>query len=234
MSTRQDYITALGSLVQGDYQPGEGAKILAIAQAVKTYSKHRPRIIIEDEAGAAAFDYAVTLLADWSDGFSMIQQVEYPVDDADREANVLDGDAWTIYRKPAGNCLRFLEAEPAADETFRVSYTALHTCTDAACTVKAIDEEAVQSLAAALYCEMLATWFAQNQDSTIQADVVNHTSKSRDFAARAKAFQAIYRKHMGLKEEDTVPAAAAVGSMDVKYPGGSDRLTHPRSGRKTR
>jgi hypothetical protein len=130
--------------------------------------------------------------------------------------------------------MRFLEAEPAVGETFRVTYTALHTCTDTACTVKAIDEEAVQSLAAALYCEILATWFAQNQDSTIQADVVNHTSKSRDFAARAKAFQTIYRKHMGLKEEDTVSAAAAVGDLDMKYPGGSERLTHPRSDRKRR
>jgi hypothetical protein len=164
----------------------------------------------------------------------MIQQIEYPVDDTDSAADVLDEDAWTIYRKPAGDFLRFLEDEPAADEHFRVTYTALHTCTDAACTVKEIDEEAVQALAAALYCEILSTWFAQNQDSTIQADVVNHTSKSRDFAARAKAFQTIYRKHMGLKEEDTVPPAAAVGSMDLKYPGGSERLTHPRSARRKR
>jgi len=234
MSTRQDYITALGSLVQGEYPPGEGAKILAIAQAVKIYSKHRPRIVTEDKAGAAAFDYPLTGLAAWSDGFSLIQKVEYPVDDTDAEAQALDEDAWSIYRKPTGGCLRFLEDEPAADETFRVTYTALHTCTDAACTVKEIDEEAVQSLAAALYCEILAAWFAQNQDSSIQADVVEHTSKSRDFAARAKAFEKIYRKHLGLKDDDIVRPAAAVADMDLKYPGGSERLTHPRSGRKTR
>ncbi len=232
--TRQDYITALGSLVQGDYPPGESAKILAIGQAVKIYSRHRPRIVTEDEVGAAAFDYPLTALAEWSDGLSRIQQVEYPVDDTAPEAQTLDKDAWTIYSKPAGDCLRFLEDEPAADETFRVTYTALHTCTDTACTVKAIDEEAVQALAAALYCEILSTWFAQNQDSTIQADVVEHTSKSRDFAARAKAFEKIYRKHLGLKDDDTVRPAAAVADMDMKYPGGSERLTHPRSSRKTR
>lgn len=234
MITRQDYITALGSLVQGDFSPGEGAKILAIGQAVKTYSRHRPRIVVEDEIGAAAFDYVVSLLAEWSDGFSMIQQVEYPVDDTNDSAEILDEDAWTIYRKPAGDYLRFLEDRPAAAETFRATYTALHTCTDTACTVKAIDEEAVQSLAAALYCEILSTWFAQNQDSTIQADSVDHTSKSRDFAARAKAFRKIYRDHLGLKETDTVPAAASVGDLDMKYPGGGERLTHPRSDRKRR
>ncbi len=63
MSTQQDYITALGSLVQGEYPPGEAAKILAVGQAVKTYSKHRPRIVVEDEAGTGVFDYAVSLLA---------------------------------------------------------------------------------------------------------------------------------------------------------------------------
>lgn len=234
MSTRQDYITALGELVKGDYPPGEAAKILAIGQAVKIYTKHRPRIVVEDEPGAGAFDYAVAILAEWSDGLSMIQQVEYPVDDTNDSAEILDEDAWTIYRKPAGECLRFLEDKPAVGETFRATYTALHTCTDTACTVKEIDEDAVQSLAAALYCEILSTWFAQNQDSTIQADVVEHTSKSRDFAARAKAFRKIYRDHLGLKDDDTVPAAAAVGDLDMKYPGGGERLTHPRYDRKRR
>ncbi|MCE5265677.1 MAG: hypothetical protein LLG97_19385 [Deltaproteobacteria bacterium] len=234
MSTRQDYITTVQGLVPGDYPQGETSIILAIGQAIKEYSKHRPRVVPEDEAGAGAFDYAVTLFAEWSQGFSLIQQVEYPVDDTDPEANVLDEDAWKIYSKPSGDCLRFLEDEPAVGETFRVTYTTLHTCTDAACTVSAIDEEAVETLAAAHYCEILATWFSQSQDSTFEADVVNHTSKARDFAARARAFREIYRKHLGLKENDTVPAAAAVGDMDLKYPGGGERLTHPRSERKKR
>lgn len=232
--TRQDFITALSSLVQGEYPPGEAARIIAIGQAVKEYSKHRPRIVPEDETGNGGFDYAVSLLASWSDGFSMIQRVEYPVDDTSADADILDEDAWEIYHKPAGDYLRFLEDQPEATETFRVTYTALHTCTDAACTVKPIDEEAVQTLAAAYYCEILATWFAQNQDSSIQADSVDHTSKSRDFAARAKAFRKIYRDHLGLKDEDTVPAASAVGDLDIKYPGGGERLTHARSDRKTR
>jgi hypothetical protein len=231
---RQEYITALGSLVQGEYPPGEAAKILAIGLAVKTYSKHKPRIVIEDEVGAGVFDYAVSLLAEWSDGFSMIQQVEYPVDDTDESAEVLDEDAWMLYRKPAGDYLRFLEDVPAATETFRVTYTALHTCTDATGTVKAVDDEAVQALAAAFYCEMLATWFAQNQDSTIQADVVDHTSKARDFAARAKAFRKVYRDHLGLRDENMVAPATAVADLDLKYPGGGERLTHPRSDRKRR
>ena len=189
MSTLQDYITAVGNLVQGDYPPGEPAKILAIGQAVKSYSKHRPWIVVEDESGADNFDYAVSLLAHWSDGFSAIGKVEYPVDDTDEVADLLDEDAWAIYSKPAGDYLRFFEDLPAVGETFRVTYTAIHVCSDVECTVKAIDEQAVQALAAALYCEILATWFAQNQDSTIQADAVDHTSKSRDFCLEGKGVQ---------------------------------------------
>jgi len=234
MSTRQDYITALGSLVQGNYPPGEPAKILAIAQAVKGYSKHRPRLLAEDEAGADAFDYPLSLLAEWSDGFSVIRSVEYPVDDDSAAANILDADDWSIYQKPAGDYLRFLTITPATGESWRVLYTALHTCTDTACTVKAADEEMVQCLAASFYCEILAAWFAQNQDSSIRADVVDHTSKSRDFAARAKAFRLLYLKHMGIDENDTTPAAAAVRDMDLKYPGGGERLTHPRWDRERR
>lgn len=63
MSTRQDYITALGSLVQGKFPLGETEKILAIGIAVKEHSRHRPRIVVEDETGAAAFDYVLTALA---------------------------------------------------------------------------------------------------------------------------------------------------------------------------
>ena len=234
MSTRQDYITALGSLVQGDYPPGEAAKILAIGQAVKEYSKHRPLLVVEDEAGTGVFDYAVSLLAGWSDGFSVIRSVEYPVDDDSAGANILDVDYWSIYQKPTGEVLRFLYDTPAATETLRILYTALHTCTDVACTVKTADEEMVQVLAASFYCEILAAYFSQNQDSSIQADVVDHTSKSRDFAARAKAFRSLYLKHMGIDENDTTPAASSVRDMDLKYPGGGERLTHPRRDRNRR
>lgn len=225
MTTRQDYITAIGDLVQGDYPPGESAKILAIGQAVKTYSKHSPRIVVEDEAGAGGFDYALSLLAAWSDGFSVVKKIEYPVDDTDETPEILPDDDWTIYEKPAGKCLRFLADKPLATEDFRVTYTALHTCTDVACTVKPIDEEAVQSLAAAYYCDMLSTYFAQNQGSTIRADVVDHTSKSRDFAARARAYRKLYFDHLGL-EEGKSPAASVTRDQDTAGSFGSDRLTH--------
>ena len=133
MSTREDYITAIGQLVQGEIPLDEGDKILAINIAMKAHSKRRPRVIVEDEDGDGGFDYAITDLEYWSDGFSVIQSVEYPVDDDDETPDILQDDAWMIYEKPSGKVLRFKEDTPTADEDFRVVYTALHTCTTSAC-----------------------------------------------------------------------------------------------------
>lgn len=230
MSTRQNYITALGELVQGEYPLGETAKIIAINAAVKEHSRHKPRIVIEDEDGTGGFDYALTLLADWAEGFSVIKSVEYPVDDTEETAEILQDDEWCIYQKPSGDVLRFLEDTPSATEDIRIKYTALHTCTDAACTVDNYDEEAVQCLAASFFCDMLSTYYAQNQDSTIHADSVDHKSKSSDYAARAKVYRKTYFNHMGIREGKT-PAASVTGDQDIQGSWGSDKLTHPRKGR---
>lgn len=227
MSTRQDYLTAVGNLVQGEFPLGETEKLLAISLAVKEHSKNSPRIVVEDEDGDGGFDYLLSLLADWSEGFSVIKQVEYPVDDTEAEADVLQDDAWQIYQKPAGKCLRFLEDKPAATEDIRVTYTALHTCTDTACTISASEEEAVQMLAAAHFCNMLAVYYAQNQDSTISADVVDHKSKSADYAARARTYRKLYFDQMGIEEGKT-PAASVTRDQDSYTSWRNDHLTHPR------
>ena len=225
MSTRQDYLTAIGNFVGGELPLGEGEKIAAIGLAIKEHSKHRPLLVVEDESGDGGFDYAVTALASWSDGFSIIKKVEYPVDDTDETPDILQEDAWMMYQKPEGECLRFLEDKPPATEEFRVTYTALHTCTDSACTVGTFDEEAVQALCAAFFCDMLAAYYAQSQDSTIDADSVDHTSRSREYAARAKTYRKAYFDHLGIKE-GRAPAASVTRDQDKKGSWTSDKLTH--------
>jgi len=225
LSTRQDYIAAIGQLVQGEIPLDEPDKILAISMAVKEHSKHRPRIVVEDISGDGGFDYAVSNFAAWADGFSVIKQVEYPVDDDDETPDILQDDEWMVYEKPSGKVLRFLEDKPSSTETLRVTYTALHTCTDSACTVESYDEEAVQALGAAYFCDMLATYYAQSGDSTIGADSVDHTSKTREYAARAKSYRKIYFDHLGIKEGQTPPASVTM-DQDMKASWASDKLTH--------
>lgn len=227
MSNRQEYIETVEKMVPGDHPIGEAEIILAISQAVKEHSRHKPRVVVEDEDGDGGFDYAVSLLASWSAGFSVIKQVEYPVDDTDETPDILQDDGWMIYETPDGKYLRFLEDKPTTDEDMRVTYTALHTCTDSACTVEDFDEEAVQSLCASFFSDMLATYYAQSQDSTIDADSVDHTSKSRDYGARAKNFRKVYFDHLGVKEGQS-PPASVTRDQDKKASWSSDKLTHKK------
>lgn len=229
MSTRQDYITAIGHLVGGELPLGEPERIFAINAGLKKYSGHRPRIVVEDEVGNASFDYALTLLADWVEGFSTIKSVEYPVDDTVEAADILDEDAWQIYQKPAGKVLRLLENSPVATEDLRITYTAIHTCTDAACSVPAYDEEALQILTAAIFCDMLAAYYSQTSDSTIQADSVDHKSKASEYSYRARAYRKIYYDHLGIKEGET-PAASVTKGQDL-LAGWGDKMTHGRGTR---
>lgn len=227
MITRQDFITAIGNLVGGSLPLGDPEKIYAINKAVKKYSADAPREVIEDEVGTGGFDYATALLSYWSDKFSVIKKVEYPVDDTDETANILADDAWIIYKKPAGTCLRFLEDNPAANESIRITYTALHVCDDIQSTIPPVDEEAVQMLAAAEFCDMLATYFAQTQDSTIQADSVDHKSKAAEYSARARTYRKGYFDHLGIVAGSVAPASVT-RDQDAKTSWRGDGMTHPR------
>jgi hypothetical protein len=225
MSNRQEYIEAVGQFVQGEIPLSEADKILAISQAVKEHSKHKPLIVVEDIDGDGGFDYAVSGLESWNDGFSVIKQVEYPVDDDDQSPDILADDEWTIYQKPAGDYLRFLEDTPDATEDMRITYTAPHTCTDAACSIKNIDTEAVQALAAAYFCNMLSAYYAQAGEPTIQADSVDHKSRSSEYAGKARMYRKMYLDHLGVKEGQTI-AASVTMDQDLNGSWGSDKLTH--------
>jgi len=227
MTTQADYRAAIDHLVGGDLPLGADEQNLAIAMAVKLYSKHSPKIVVEDMAGTGGFDYALSGLASFDPDFSCIKNVEFPVDDDSRNGNVLQDDAWEIYEKPSGSVLRFLEDTPAADENMRISYSAYHTCTVSACSVASFDHEAVQALAAGYFAQMLATYFAQSNDSTISADSVDHSSKSREYAARAKMLKTMYYDHIGIKPGSVKPASVT-GDKDFNGSWGRDRMTHPR------
>ena len=227
MSTEFDYIAAIDSLVKGDELPlGEPEKQLAIDAAFKEYSRTRPCIVVEDEAGDGGFDYAVTLLASWSEGFSSIRKIEYPVDDDSVDDETLQDSAWKLYETPSGRVIRFLEDAPTATEHFRVTYTALHEASASHCTVPDADEQAVQMLAASYFCKMLAAYFSATNDPTIQADSVDHKSKASEYAARAKMYRESFFSHLGQEENKLLPASVT-RDQDLQPSWRGDKLTHP-------
>lgn len=232
MSTRQDYVVAVGSYVKGENLPlGQTEKETAIAEAIKKYSRHKPREIAEDVTGDDGFDYALSDLTYWSEGFSVVRSIEYPVDDTDENQDMLLDEEWEIYRKTSGRVIRFKEDTPDSDETFRVLYTAPHTCTDTACTVDSFDEEAVQRLAAAFFCEMLAAAYAPTNDSMISVDSVDHDGRSKRYLKMADRYKKSYYQHIGIKDDDAVMAASISYDWDKNASWGGDKLTHPRKWR---
>jgi hypothetical protein len=199
-----------------------------ITKALAEHSKHRPRVVVEDEAGAGGFAYPLADdLADWEDDFSQVLQVEFPVDDTSDSKDILEPEDWQVYPAPGGKKLHFLSARPATGQSMRITYTARHACTASTSTVPTADECAVQALAAAYYCRALAAAYSQDQDSTIAADQIDQGAKRRNYEAQAKAYEAEYYNHMGIKQGGPRPASLNQ-DMDLNYQGGGDRLTHSR------
>ncbi|MFA5424499.1 MAG: hypothetical protein WC374_11655 [Phycisphaerae bacterium] len=221
------YLSAIDDLVGGEVPLEDAEKIQALISAIKKYSGHRPYEVTEEVDGDGSFDYDLADLESWVDGFSVIKNVEYPVDDNDREDNSLQDDAWKIFKKSTGKYLRFLEDSPETGEQFRVTYTALHVCTNSLCTISASDETAVQMLAATNFCNMIAAYYAQTSDSVIQADSVDHKSKAAEYGARARTYKQEYCDHMGIKD-GVVAAASVTRDQDAKPSWRGDGMTHPK------
>lgn len=221
------YMSAIDDLVDGVLPLEDSAKVAALQQAVIKFSSDRPREVIEEFNGTGTFDYELADMEAWLEGFSSIKKVEYPVDDTVQEESILQDDAWKIIKTSSGSYLRFLEDEPTASEEIRITYTGLHVCTNALCTIPKSDEIAVQTLAASKFCSMIAAYYAQSQDSTIGADSVDHKSKAQEYSARARAYKQEYYEHMNIKD-GAVSAASITRDQDTKPSWRTDGLTHQR------
>jgi len=225
MSTLADILAEVIAIVKDDsgkltnpddYETGINA-------ALMEYSRIKPLPVIDDIYGDGTSQ--VNLPAGWTPEFSVVRSIEYPI--GDFPPTVLDEEDYYITDRSGIMTLNFTLA---ATDRVRVTYTMLRTADD----IPDIDLHAICQLAAAHSLETLANAYTQTGDSTINADVVNYRTKSGEFAARAKQLRKLYKEHMGIKDDDTTPAATVVADLGMNYPGGSDRLTHPRWARKNR
>lgn len=199
----------------------------AIGEAVKEYSKHRPRERVQEILGTgSAFEFA--LPTDWEDGFSAIRgDVEYPA--GKRDPEFIEREDWLVYRDPTlGLRFRLVRHTPGATEKVRFPYTVRHTVDPTIDTVPLADREAVAKLAASYGARALAAYYAQTQDPTLAADAVNYRTKAQDYTTLADRLLKAFKEHLGLRDTDQVPAAGASADLDVDLQLGGDRLYHPR------
>lgn len=223
----ESYIEKVTAKVKDDsgkLKPGDIER--NIYNAIALFSKHKPNTKVVDVTGDGTQDYATP--TGWVDGFSVIKSIEYPVGNV--PADLLDEEEYTIYQTTSAKKVRLLTVAPPATETFRVTFTIPRT----ELTIPDNDVDALANLAASLCLEELANAYTQTSDSTIGADSVNWRSKGYEFSQRAKRLYQLYKEHMGIREGDLTPPASAVIDLELNYPGGADRLTHPRWRRERR
>ncbi|HIJ95788.1 MAG TPA: hypothetical protein HPP94_08655 [Desulfuromonadales bacterium] len=189
----------------------------AAAEAIKRYSKHRPRLTCADVPGQNSYD--IPLPPGWSPGFSAVESIEYPVGAVPE--TLIDPRDWRFYQTPTEIFIRFSTIKPAVSQNVRLLYSLLHS----ELTLPAADLEAVANLAVSLCLRQLAAAFGQTSDSLIQADSVNYRSKSDEFRRLAESFEGLYKHHLGIKDTDTTIAASVIATAaDTSRP----RLIHGR------
>ncbi len=191
-----------------------------IRDAVSRYSRAKPRLVVADLIGPGGFDYP--LPDDWSDEWSELRSVEYPV--GEREPVYVDRLDRVLYRSPDGMVLRFKAVTPRAGELIRLTFTGLHSIAEGFTTIPPGDHDVVTLLASALGCEQLASHYTNAGDTSLQLDTVDHRSKGSEYAHRAKRFRDLAREQLpALPEEGQVSAAGG----ETSWGDFASLLTHP-------
>lgn len=174
----------------------------AIVAALARYSKGRPRTLVRDLPGAGGHDLALPV--EWSADFSVVASLEYPVGNV--PASMLQPAAWCLYVSPVATVIRLSDLSPAATESIRCTFTALHTED----TLPIVDYEAVADLAASICLLQLSAAYGNSTDSTIQADSVDYQSKTDQYRRLAETLRVKALSALGLNGDDVIPAASVV------------------------
>jgi hypothetical protein len=169
----------------------------AISEAVRTYSRLRPRLLGAAASGDdAMFEFA--LPARWVPGFSTIREVEYPAGGNPRTVLEL-GDWEAAESLVGGQLLRFLNMVPAVGvDNILVRYTVPHVHTTEADSIPREDFDAFCWLASSYAALKMAARAAGSSDSTIAADSVQHRDAEQRWRSVSTALRKLFDDHLGL------------------------------------
>ncbi|MDO8933476.1 MAG: hypothetical protein Q7U97_13865 [Rhodocyclaceae bacterium] len=218
-----DYQTLVTSFVRDDatrITPGELDG--AIGLAVLKYSAAAPRPRVADLTNVSGM--VIALPAAWEADFSAMTSLEHPVGSV--PPVLLDGDAWAFYRDIDGLKIMLAASLPAGS-TVRATFTARHAVSATEDTIPVGHREPVAKYAAALLCEQLAAFYANDTDSTIAAGMAQGQTKSQAYAARARDYRKAYIDAIGVEDKSAQPACAVAG-LKTRDSDGQSRFFHPR------
>lgn len=177
-----------------------------VKTAVERYSHDAPEKITEDVSGDGGKYYAISGLASWIEGFSQVASIQYPAKavSADEQPQYLEPEDWDDDYRDGSNVryLYFPNHAPASGESARVTYTTTYQLSSEAYAIPPGDFFAVCNLAAHFSCMALATKYARTNDTSINADSVDHGGRSGRFLEAARRFERSYLEHMDMTGSD--------------------------------
>ena len=199
---------------------------LSIKNAVDKYSRDMPQTALVDLAGngTQVLDFPSTFTYD----FSVIQQVEYPVDDTSADKTYLDaGDDYNFYRKPNGTLqILMVDATPEdASDPVRVTYT---NYIDTISDVFANYTRAVLQLSAYYACLSEAMKAANTTSDGEGLDFVDHVTTSSRYEQIGEKFLKNYEKVLFGDSESAQRLGVTVAVSAREQWSTSSRFNTPR------
>lgn len=200
-----------------------------IRPAFTQYSIDRPRVLVEEVAGAGSPYLA--LPTGYLSGVTTLDRIEYPA--RLNPPSFLDGQAWQITRDPADVDVEklLINQSPTALEHVRFWMSTswpypTSTATDDLVTDGAF--EPVCHLAAHHVCVALAGNAARSRGGNLPTDFVNGTDRARLLLEAAKGYRQVYEDFIGFGSSSSGSGddgggsgAPAFGSFDLDPAGGS-------------
>lgn len=197
-------------------------RIAHIRQAYRVYSRDKPRYVDDAITGDASGSQIFSVPSDWEQGFSVLFEAEYPVDDTPRQLIDIEDNIEVI---------QVSNVEKIQTETFtitsgadmRVFFSAPHT---SGSSIPDNDFYAVANLAGAFCAQQLANFYSENMDTTLSADNVDHRSQAQAFSTRMKELLNLYADH--IEAGGATTAVLDLQDSDISFTWGGDLLMHPK------
>jgi len=213
-----------------------------VAEAMRDYSFYCPYLKRKAVTGTGTHYYKITStdFPSWVEGFSTITEIIYPaptISDDEETPRLYESDEYELYSDGTDWYLHFFNESPGSTEAFLVTYTIVHTigglesASTNATTIPDIHFEAVVWRAAAAACFSLASRYAQSQDATYTADIVNYGNVADQLRRLGTQYETMYRKRLGITDAGVSPIAYGTFDRDSKFGGGRSYLTHKEEGR---
>lgn len=217
-----DYQTLVDSLVRDrDQVVTSVERDAAIIAALAQYSGDRPRLVVVDVASTGG--QRIDLPAGFTDDSSLVI-IEYPIGQI--PANEVPLSEVSIYRAPDQRQLQLPIAVPE-DDMLRIAYTGAQVLDDDTDTVPPRHRQALASLAAAIVCGQLASYYATEGESTIGADSVDYKDKSQRWRLRQRDLAAEYTRVVGASPNDRNQPASVEVALKRNDALGYPRMFHP-------